>query len=118
MRVTYGYQVKSADDSMLTIPLQSLRNFSEISRPGAFLVDQIPARKHTSGSVDDNALKWGSVQYLPRWMPGSGFLDKVDAWHQMLMDSCWVPYQWSKTNIVSAIEFLRHLLHMMNLFAH
>ena len=44
MRVTYGYQVKSADDPMLAIALESLGNFSKISTPGAFVVDQIPSR--------------------------------------------------------------------------
>ena len=54
MRVTYGYQVESADDPMLAIALQSLGNFSKISTPGAFLVDQIPAREYISfPKVDD-----------------------------------------------------------------
>ena len=56
MRVTYGYQVESTDDPMLAIALQSLGNFSKISTPGTFLVDQIPARKYNSCPIVDDEL--------------------------------------------------------------
>lgn len=74
MRVTYGYQVKSADDRMLAIALQSLGNFSKISTPGAFLVDQIPACKHDFGSADDDEFK----------IMCSTILAKMDAWIRVL----------------------------------
>ena len=37
------------------------------------------------------------------------FLNKVDKWSHVFMDSCWVPYQWSKSNIVSAHKRKGHL---------
>ncbi|KAF8177409.1 cytochrome P450 [Pholiota molesta] len=65
LRVAYGYHITSADDKMLTEPVVMMHNVGHTTTPGNYLVDAIPALK-----------------YLPRWMPGSGFLRRADEWRE------------------------------------
>jgi hypothetical protein len=44
MRATFGYDVKSIEDPMITFPLTSMANFSKVTAPGSYLVDFFPFR--------------------------------------------------------------------------
>ena len=107
-RVTYGYSVQSADDPFLADPIAAMVNFSKATTPGNFLVDFIPARKSyysfiiiiiiiISILVFTNSL---AVKYLPRWMPGSGFLKLAEEWNKVMWDAANNPFQWCKNNLV------------------
>ena len=40
-RITYGYNAESKDEPLLRSALATVENFSEVTKPGAFLVDII-----------------------------------------------------------------------------
>ncbi|KAH9475817.1 Cytochrome P450 monooxygenase 105 [Psilocybe cubensis] len=82
VRIAYGYNVQSPTDPFLTAPLAAIANFAVASAPGNFMVDFIPALK-----------------YMPRWMPGAGFLETADKWREILWDATWNVYWWSKSNL-------------------
>ncbi|KAF8965481.1 putative monooxygenase [Flammula alnicola] len=91
-RVTYGYYVHSAEDPILATPLAAVAIFSQTSTPGKFLVDFIPALK-----------------YLPRWMPGSGFLKAAEEWRQVICDAAWTPYEFCKKNLETGKSLMPNL---------
>ena len=45
MLVTYGIEVVNSDDKYISAAETAVRNVSKAFRPGAFLVDTIPARE-------------------------------------------------------------------------
>jgi hypothetical protein len=45
LKITYGYDVKGSDDSLIEIAEAALLGFSQSTTPGAWLVDIIPACK-------------------------------------------------------------------------
>ena len=56
LRVAYGIDVVNSDDPFILAVERGVRALSVAARPGAFLVDSLPA------------LRW-----VPSWMPGAGF---------------------------------------------
>ncbi|KDR76422.1 hypothetical protein GALMADRAFT_444741 [Galerina marginata CBS 339.88] len=82
IRLTYGYRVQSADDPFLTTPLSAMANLGKATTPGNFLVDFMPALK-----------------YIPRWIPGSGFLKTADEWRDILWSAAKNPFEWCKSNL-------------------
>ncbi|PPQ70818.1 hypothetical protein CVT24_001035 [Panaeolus cyanescens] len=82
VRSTYGYEIKSVDDPILTKPLTALENFAKAAAPGNFLVDFIPWLKH-----------------IPPYFPGTGFLQTAKEWKQVLDDSAYEPFRFSKDNL-------------------
>jgi len=92
IRVTYGYYIQDENDPFLATPLIAMENFSKATAPGNFLVDFIP-----------------SLRYIPRWMPGSGFLNTADDWHKIVMDATWNPYEWCKNNLSTGKTLMPNL---------
>ncbi|KAJ7075379.1 putative monooxygenase [Mycena belliarum] len=84
IQVTYGHYLKDENDPFLTMPLTAMDNFSKSTAPGAWLVDFIP-----------------QLQYMPVWMPGASFLSTAAKWRQIVWDTTWQPYLWSKKNLES-----------------
>ncbi|KAJ7644946.1 cytochrome P450 [Roridomyces roridus] len=57
LHLTYGYKInEQGRDPLVDLADKALAEFSEITRPGAFLVDLMPILK-----------------YVPSWLPGAGF---------------------------------------------
>ncbi|KAF9523255.1 putative monooxygenase [Crepidotus variabilis] len=81
LRTTYGHTVESQEDVFLQNGLVSADHFSAITKPGAFFVDFIP-----------------SLQFVPRWMPGSSFLSYTHEVKKQLVHTAREPYFWSKEN--------------------
>jgi len=92
IRVTYGYYIQTPNDPFLTTPLQAMVNFGKATAPGNFLVDFIPALRH-----------------MPRWMPGSGFLQTADEWRKIVWDASWNPYEWCKNNLETGKTLMPNL---------
>ncbi|PPQ88179.1 hypothetical protein CVT25_005144 [Psilocybe cyanescens] len=92
MRVTYGYYIQSEDDPYLTVVLAAMTNFSKATAPGTFLVDFIPALK-----------------YMPRWMPGSGFLKTAEEWNKIFFDSTMNIFDWCKSNLDTGKSLMPNL---------
>lgn len=62
LKISYGYDAKEDDDSLVKLATVAVDNFSAATAPG-WLVDSLPA-----------------LQYLPRWFPGASFRRKAEAW--------------------------------------
>lgn len=41
-----------------------------------------------------------SLQYLPKWMPGAGFLSKAEVWKKKMEDFVDLPYEYVKNSLV------------------
>ncbi|KAF9473508.1 putative monooxygenase [Pholiota conissans] len=91
-RVAYGYHVTSMDDKMLTEPLNMMNQLGKTTAPGNFLVDFIPPLK-----------------YVPRWMPGFGFLKVADQWRVQLHNTAFNPYMWCKNNLETGKTLMPNL---------
>ncbi|KAF9045138.1 cytochrome P450 [Panaeolus papilionaceus] len=82
IRTTYGYYVQSLDDPVLAAPLKAMDNFSAATAPGSYLVDVIP-----------------SLQKLPSWLPGSGFMKTAQEWKKIMSDASWNPVNFCRDNL-------------------
>ncbi|KAJ6483077.1 hypothetical protein DFH09DRAFT_1106944 [Mycena vulgaris] len=83
IRVTFGHYITGEQDPFLTSPVIAMENFSKATLPGAWVVDFLPI-----------------LQYLPEWTPGASFLRTTKKWYKITWDTTWVPYFWSKKNLV------------------
>ncbi|KAI0260545.1 cytochrome P450 [Gloeopeniophorella convolvens] len=54
--ITYGYHVREDEDPIIQLAEDTMQDFAQVTKPGAFLVDLVPALK-----------------YVPTWFPGAGF---------------------------------------------
>ncbi|KAJ7982963.1 putative monooxygenase [Mycena polygramma] len=82
IQVTFGHYLTGDDDPFLTTPLIAMENFSKATAPGAWVVDFVPL-----------------LQYLPKWMPGAGFLTTAANYRKIVLDTTYEPYLWSKENL-------------------
>ncbi|KAJ7468478.1 putative monooxygenase [Mycena latifolia] len=92
IRVTYGHYVTNEQDVFLTAPLTAMENFSQAVAPGAWVVDFLPMLKS-----------------LPKWAPGSGFLQTANRWRSIAWNTSWDSYLWSKRNLESGTVLLPNL---------
>ncbi|CCM06194.1 uncharacterized protein FIBRA_08437 [Fibroporia radiculosa] len=83
LEANFGYVVKSEEDPFYKWALVTMEDFNQASRPGAFLVDFIP-----------------QLQYLPEWMPGTGFLQLAKTYRKNMEVATWEPFLWAKDNIL------------------
>ncbi|KAJ7574308.1 cytochrome P450, partial [Mycena floridula] len=65
LSISYGIDVKEANDPYLTISENSLQAMAAAGNPGSFMVDALP---------------W--LKYIPSWVPGAGFQTKAKAWRE------------------------------------
>lgn len=73
--ITYGIDVKSADDKFLKASVEAAHALATVVVPGKFIVDTIPIRaclctKTVTYKYLTNSLK---VRYIPDWFPGTEF---------------------------------------------
>ncbi|KAJ6500767.1 cytochrome P450 [Mycena sanguinolenta] len=79
MRIAYGYPVTRNDDHFVLIAEEGLRNGSQASAPGKWLVDSFPF-----------------LQYLPEWFPGAGFKRQAREWADKMYSQTLEPHNWVK----------------------
>ncbi|KAJ3485032.1 hypothetical protein NLI96_g5229 [Meripilus lineatus] len=79
LKISYGYTVKDGTDPLVDLVDHAMDQFSEFTRPGAFLVDVLPVLRH-----------------FPSWFPGAGFKAKVPAWAKTMNDMADVPLEFVK----------------------
>ncbi|KAJ7684152.1 putative monooxygenase [Mycena polygramma] len=84
IQVTFGHYLTGHDDPFLTMPLTAVENFSKATAAGAWVVDFVPM-----------------LQYLPKWMPGAGFLTTAANYRKIVFDTTYEPYLWSKKNLAA-----------------
>ncbi|KAF8657595.1 hypothetical protein AX16_002176 [Volvariella volvacea WC 439] len=88
MRVAYGYQVKDHDDHFVELIQSTMKGFSEITTPGRFLVELIPA-----------------LRYVPDWFPGAGWKKFARRSADVVQRSVHEPYNWTKSQMeINAVD--------------
>ena len=73
MSVTYGIDIKSADDPFLSATLEASHALATALVPGKFLADVIPIRMSVYSKTYKQLTKPWAVRYVPDWFPGTGF---------------------------------------------
>ncbi|PCH34104.1 cytochrome P450 [Wolfiporia cocos MD-104 SS10] len=66
-------------DPMIAKILKGVDDFAEVSVPGTWAVDFLP-----------------QLQYLPQWLPGTGFLKVAEKMRKDGLDAAWGIYDWCK----------------------
>ncbi|KAK7039437.1 putative monooxygenase [Favolaschia claudopus] len=79
IRITYGHYASSENDPFISSSRTSMDIFSRASEPGVWLVDSLPMLKK-----------------LPAWLPGANFLNTAKGWREVVSNSAWSAYLWSK----------------------
>ncbi|KAJ7593060.1 putative monooxygenase [Mycena floridula] len=88
-RINYGLYPTSFDDPIIKNSLDSLRGFSKASEAGKWLVDFVPFLK-----------------YLPRWAPGTGFLEFAESIAKLSAQASWDPYLRCKEDLRNGTSLL------------
>jgi hypothetical protein len=71
--ISHGYEVKDEDDQFVRLAETTVAELMRAAVPGAFLVDFIPSRRIVP-LVNPIVPKLDVlVNYLPEWIPGTGF---------------------------------------------
>lgn len=99
LRIAYGYdsEVKEDRDKLLQLVERTMAEFSKLSAPGTFLVDQLPF-----------------LRFLPEWLPGMGFKRLAREWKKDLDDLVNIPFNFVKGQVATGMEkesFVSALLH-------
>ncbi|KAF7360772.1 Cytochrome P450 [Mycena venus] len=82
LHLTYGYKIKEEGNDPLAVA-----GFSEITRPGAFLVDVLPILK-----------------YIPSWFPGAGFKRLAKMYKKSCDDFADVPLAYVREQMLNGQE--------------
>ena len=91
LSVVYGYEVKSSEDELLQLAEECVDLLANhiASGCGIWPVDIIPA-----------------LQYLPDWVPGSGFKRKAAKWKVKFEELVEKPYEYVKNSVVCCLSRL------------
>ena len=75
LSITYGIDIKSADDRFLNANLEAAHALAAVLVPGKFLADVIPIRACLCAqtAVYRHLMNLLIVRYIPDWFPGTGF---------------------------------------------
>ncbi|KAJ7451064.1 cytochrome P450 [Mycena latifolia] len=88
LHLTYGYKIKEqGNDPLVDLADKALGEFSEITRPGAFLVDVLPILK-----------------YVPSWFPGARFKRLAEMYTKSCDDLAEVPLAYVKEQMAHGQE--------------
>ncbi|KAJ7685994.1 cytochrome P450 [Mycena rosella] len=88
LHLTYGYKIKEqGNDPLVDLADKALAEFSEITRPGAFLVDVMPILK-----------------YVPSWFPGTEFKRLAKTYTKSCDDLAEVPLAYVNEQMTSGQE--------------
>ncbi|PBK95956.1 cytochrome P450 [Armillaria gallica] len=87
LSITYGYDVEEDGDTLVELVDRAMAEFSELTVPGAFLVDQMPF-----------------LRFLPEWIPGMAFKSKARQWAKDLDDMVNIPYKFTERQMATGVE--------------
>ncbi len=96
--MAYGYDVLEDGDPYVEAVGLALDQFSQLSQPGAFVVDIAPVLRH-----------------VPSWLPGAGFKKTAELWRNTLMEAVDIPYNFVQQRLV---RYLPPYFSAMNLTMH
>lgn len=100
LRISHGYEVKETKDPFVELADHATEQFALATAPGGFLVDLIPACKQSLTPIISVADKF-KVRHIPRWLPGTDFLQKASKWASTLNEMVEQPHNYVKQQIVS-----------------
>lgn len=83
LKLSYGYEILEDEDPLVELVDRAMKQLSEVTTPGAFIVDVFPL-----------------LQYLPAWLPGTGFRKLAREWKHTLQQMADVPHQFVKRQMV------------------
>ncbi|KZT19016.1 cytochrome P450, partial [Neolentinus lepideus HHB14362 ss-1] len=86
LQITYGYEVEDVDDPIVRIVDEATDQFSELLRPGAYLVDTLPI-----------------LRYMPDWFPGAKFKQTARAYAVTLRDMVDVPFGFTHAQVLEGV---------------
>ena len=67
--MAYGYEVQGRDDRKVDIAREMVQLASEISLPGALLINNLPFCESSPSSCRHSAEGFTLVRYIPEWIP-------------------------------------------------
>jgi hypothetical protein len=67
--MAYGYEVQGRDDRKVDIAREMVQLASEISLPGALLINNLPFCESSPSSCGHSAEGFTLVRYIPEWIP-------------------------------------------------
>lgn len=74
--MSYGIEVKRADDPHIKNAEQVIKHLSDMATPGTFLVEYMPF-----------------LEYIPEWFPGMGWKAKIKQFKKEMNDFLNKPYE-------------------------
>ena len=75
LSISYGIDIKQTDDPFIDLAEKAMHTASQVTIPGALLVDMIPILK-----------------YVPEFVPGAGFQKRARIWRKLQEDFRSRPY--------------------------
>ncbi|KAJ7907006.1 cytochrome P450, partial [Mycena leptocephala] len=88
LHLTYGYKInEQGNDPLVDLADKALGEYSEITRPGAFLVDVMPILK-----------------YIPSWFPGAGFKKLANMYTKSCDDLAEIPLAYVRAKMENGQE--------------
>ncbi|OJA14058.1 hypothetical protein AZE42_05223 [Rhizopogon vesiculosus] len=87
LKILHGYDVQEGNDPLVELTDKAMAQFSEVTTPGAYLVNTIPILK-----------------YLPSWFPGASFQKTALLYRQTLRDFLETPYNMVLEQMVNIYE--------------
>lgn len=111
MKVTYGIEVKDADNEYIHLAENAIIGFNAAAQPGRFLVDSFSPCKliSCSLSITSTSSSLCTVRYVPAWMPGADFQRLAAHWKEVGLQMLNKPFDAVKSAVVSLL--IHHLEH-------
>ncbi|KAG7439041.1 cytochrome P450 [Guyanagaster necrorhizus] len=86
MKIVYGYDVDPNGDRFVELVDRAMESIRIVANVGAFFVDFIPILK-----------------YLPRWLPGAGFIRRAQAWRKDVDDMLEEPFEYTRESMAKGL---------------
>ncbi|KAJ7723816.1 cytochrome P450 [Mycena metata] len=97
LHLTYGYKIKEqGNDPLVDLADKAMTEFSEITRPGAFLVDVMPILK-----------------YVPSWFPGARFKRLAKMYTKSCDDMAEIPLAYVKEQMASGRQTASYVSNLL-----
>jgi len=101
LSLAYGYDITSLDHPVVKM-LQEFNHIVTAATPErAALIDIFPFGKHSTSFHPQSALNIPTVEYLPSWIPGLGFLERAEVSKKMVPAVLGEPFDYTKNEVVS-----------------
>ena len=83
MKLLHGYDVQDGQDPFVDLAERAMDQLSQLTVPGAFLVDAFPI-----------------FRYIPEWFPGGGYKRLIAPFRKTATDTMEIPYEFVKSRLV------------------